>query len=97
MVVAGDFNSDMLLPGGNGKKLKSVIRFTGFSHIIKRPTRVSATSKTLIDLILVNNDSKVVASGVVHYSIADDKFTCAVYDLNSRNTPPTIKHAKQYQ
>lgn len=46
--------------------------------IIKRPTRVSATSKTLIDLILVNNDSKVAASGVVHYSIADDKFTYAV-------------------
>ena len=64
-MIAGDFNSDQHAPNGNGAKLKHILQSYNFHNIIKAPTRTSAHSNTLIDLILTINTSKVSRSDVV--------------------------------
>lgn len=59
VVIAGDFNSDLLTPTGNGIKLQRILHSFNFRNIIKVPTRTSEHSNTLLDLILTNNISKV--------------------------------------
>ena len=39
--------------------------------IISKPTRVTATSKSTIDLILVNNNNKIVQCDVLNSGISD--------------------------
>lgn len=66
VVIAGDFNSDLLTPTGNGTKLKRILQSFNFRNIIKAPTRTSEHFNTLIDLILTNNISKVSSSDVIN-------------------------------
>lgn len=78
VVIAGDFNSDLLTPTGNGTKLQRILQSFNFRNIIKAPTRTSEHSNTLIDLILTNNTPKVSSSDVINYCIADHKFIYVV-------------------
>ena len=52
-------------------KLLNFLRTLDFSQLIKEPTRVTDKSRTLIDVILVNNEHRIVDSGVVPVSLSD--------------------------
>ena len=97
VVIAGDFNSDMLSGPGNGTKLKRIFQSFNFCNIIKAPTRTSEHFNTLIDLTLTNNISKVSSSDVINYCIADHKFIYIVYKLNSRNPKPFVKYVQNFK
>lgn len=98
VVIAGDFNSDLLTPTGNGTKLKRILQSFNFRNIIKAPTRTSEHSNTLIDLIVTNNFSKVsISSDVINYCIADHKFIYVVYKLKIRNPKPFVKYAQNFK
>ena len=55
VVIAGDFNSDLLNQNGNGMKLTCILQSFNFCNIIRKPTRTSQHSNNMIDLILTNN------------------------------------------
>ena len=97
VVIAGDFNSDMLSRSGNGTKLKRIFQSFNFCNIIKAPTRTSEHSNSLLDLILTNNISKVSSSAVIDYCIADHKFTYVVYKLKTRNPKPDVKYVQNFK
>ena len=97
VVIAGDFNSDMLSRSGNGTKLKRIFQSFNFCNIIQAPTRTSEHSNTLFDLILTNNISKVSSSAVIDYCIADHKFTYVVYKLKTRNPKPDVKYVQNFK
>ena len=96
VVIAGDFNSDQHAPNGNGAKLKRIFQSYNFHNIIKAPTRTSAHSNTLIDLILTINTSKVSRSDVIDYCIADHKFTYVIYKVKIRNPKPFVKYVHNF-
>lgn len=52
-IICGDFNVD-LLKSIYAPNMKKSIRELGFKQIIRTPTRISSTTKTLIDYVLVN-------------------------------------------
>ena len=96
-MIAGDFNSDQLAPNGNGAKFKRILQSYNFCNIIKAPTRTSAHSNTLIDLILTINTSKVSKSDVIDYCIADHKFIYVIYKLKIRNPKPFVKYVHNFK
>jgi hypothetical protein len=51
--VLGDLNIDQI--NNNQNNLKSLIRRTRVKQMIKEPTRVTETTRTLIDVILTNS------------------------------------------
>ena len=53
IVVLGDVNENLL--NNNITNLKNIILFNNLDNVIKEPTRITATSTTLIDPILVSN------------------------------------------
>ena len=57
----------------SGRKLLNVLKTFSYKNIIKKPTRVTASTKTIIDSIIVSDTSKVSNSGEADYSIADHK------------------------
>ena len=67
-------------------KLKNILGSFGLKNVIKRPTTVTDTTKTIIDRIIVSDTSKLQTSGVLDYKIADHKFVYAILKLRKKNT-----------
>ena len=75
MVILGDLNVNMMPNSKSPKKdkeeLLSFSRAFDLIQLIKEPTRISDTSRTLIDLIFVNNEHRIVKSGVIPFPLSD--------------------------
>ncbi|XP_053398327.1 uncharacterized protein LOC128556710 [Mercenaria mercenaria] len=63
IVVAGDFNLDMLKPLTSAKVLNITSQYN-MSETIQEPTHFTETSNSLIDLFLVSSSCKVALTGV---------------------------------
>ena len=98
LVLLGDLNKNMLpnSKGSKGEKQELIhfSRILDLSQLIKEPTRVSDKSQTLIDIILVNNEHRVVDSGVVPFPLIDHHLICCVLkaSVTTKAPPRTIEH-----
>ena len=72
-VVIGDLNCDVLNQrrSWQTKKLFDIMETYNCTQLISRPTRVTKTSSTAVDLILTNAPSKFASSGVYELSMTD--------------------------
>lgn len=72
MIILGDFNTNVLKKDNAGHK-----SFTYFCNLfdlhqlIQEPTRVSTSSQTIIDLILVSDKLRIASSGVTGCCLSD--------------------------
>ena len=71
ILVLGDLNCNMQENGQECKALTNFATELNLTQIIKTPTRITPTSQTLIDVILVSSTSLVLESGVISTSISD--------------------------
>ena len=62
MIIVGDFNEDQL-PSPNGRILDICLSY-GLKQIITKATRVTPTSKSLLDTIMISSTELVNDSGV---------------------------------
>ena len=100
--ILGDFNTDVTKSRRCNliKSLFDVMNMFNFSQIISDVTRVSKTSSTTIDLILVSDTDKISQRGVLDLGISDH---CLIYctrevlrnTINSHNTMK-IRSLKNY-
>ena len=93
-IMCGDFNINFLQPESYPTSFfqLNVIEPFGLSQVIKEPTRVTATTSTLIDLILVNNPDNVKTCGVVDVpGISDHHLVYMAYAIKKpKFTPKTF-------
>ena len=99
ILLIKDFNSDLLTKNKNnqGKKLQRILNVFGLKNFIKKPTRVAASSHTIIDLIISLEPSKVIKSGSLDPGISDHKLVCSVINLQKPVKKPRIKMVKNYK
>lgn len=73
LIITGDLNCNLAIDKNiHIKKLNDLMDVYQLQQHIKSPTRVTATSKTLLDLILTKiDDTKTVNAGVIHLGISD--------------------------
>lgn len=81
IIIAGDFNIDLLPPSKPPQKWQHVLETYSLHQLINEPTRVTKDSKTLIDHIYVTNLSQVYETHVVKYSISDHYPVCITRHL----------------
>ena len=55
MIIAGDLNCKYLI--NNQRKIKDAIKLNGLKQLVDQPTRITITSKTLIE-VYSNNSPK---------------------------------------
>ena len=60
------------------------------TNIIKKPTRVTETTKTIIDLIITTDKSKVKQSGSFSSGISDHHIVYVVLNIFRKPTKPKI-------
>ena len=69
VLYAGDFNADLSQPDKppkDGRTLLDLLDIFNLHCLITEPTRKTKTTQTTLDLILTNNKTKSVTSGVVN-------------------------------
>ena len=67
--VLGDLNCNMLHDGPDRKAHVEVSTELNLQQIIKKPTRITDTTQSLIDVILVSNTASVLESSVLNSAI----------------------------
>jgi hypothetical protein len=74
--LLGDFYCDLLSdrPDSNTSELLNISNIYNLSQIISQPTRITNTSKSLIDLCFTNYPDKVTVSGTHSFGIGDHAF-----------------------
>ena len=93
-VIMGDINIDLNSSEYTSSQSKylNVLKSNGFSDLITKPTRVTATSRTTIDYILSNNYDSVLTPGVFSFKLADyyPMFCKISTPINKSNNPENI-------
>ena len=90
-VLVGDFNCNMLELDAYSTKLllDSFIEPFSLRQLIEEPTRITNSSRTLIDLVLVNKPQNALFSGVCDApGVSDHCFTYVAYSLKKEKFKP---------
>lgn len=79
LFVLGDLNDDLL---SRDSKLARIIANNKFSQIIDKPTRVTPTSATLLDVIITNQPDIIINSEIVPQVVADHDLISVSADIS---------------
>jgi hypothetical protein len=74
LIILGDLNCDLYTntASSSTKKLIELLDVYQLKQLIKKPTRVTAKTRTLIDVIITQmGNTNVTTSGVIHLGISD--------------------------
>ena len=95
--IIGDFNYDISANPQNHqtKNFLELCNLNQYSQLIQVPTRVTASSSTLIDLFLTNNPCKFSHHGVSHIGISDHSLIYAIRKSFISTGVPTIINSRQ--
>ena len=92
VILLGDYNINFLCPDSPQTRFfkEQILDPLDLTQIINKPTRITATSRTLIDLIIVNNYPCVKNSGVVDFCVSDHCLTFLSYAVSRPKFKPKI-------
>ena len=100
IIILGDLNCDGLDSSCREyAAINSFIREMNLQQLIKEPTRNTATTESLLDVILVSGPSSVRKSGVINNPIRDHLPVYVVLKLKSPKISPhyvTVRSYKNY-
>lgn len=71
VVFGGDFNINLLSDSNVTRDFLAVISANGCANSVTKPTRITPTTESLIDLFITNFDENRYLSSVVGYGIGD--------------------------
>ena len=89
----GDRNCDLLCPDKppkNGRDLLDIMDLFHFKSLVRSPTRETAKTSTLLDLVLTNAKTKILTTGVVNPHISAHSLVFAIL----RASPPRPRSQK---
>ena len=73
LMLTGDIDIDVLRPSDHlAQRYQGILDMFELTQIVKRPTRTTRTSKTLIDHFITNHQQKVTNTGIIPCSIVSD-------------------------
>ena len=80
-------------------RMKRILRRFGYSNIIESPTRITANSKSLIDLIIVspNLQASNVLAGSIDLGISDHHLIYAAFSTRRSNLKPKFITVRNYK
>ena len=88
LFVMGDLNDDLLCKNA---KMHRILYVGGLKQVVDRPTRVTSTSKTLLDVLITNNEDMVLSCDVLNAHISDHDIVKAKLNLRKPKREPVIK------
>ena len=99
LILLGDFNIDLSKKTRSPSKqlLHNFSRQFHLDQLITKPTRITETSETMIDLIFVNNSQRIVRSDVIPCSLSDHSLVFCVFKAGVTKAPPRTIEYRSYK
>ena len=97
ILVVGDLNCDLLTSSYESRALNDLFSRLNMKQLITGPTRVTATSETLIDVIRTSNPALVTDGGVFETHITDHYLVYVVLNLKAPKPLPTYVISRSYK
>ena len=92
IIVIGDFNFNLLNETGSSKQWLHLTDSLNLTQLVKKPTRVTATSETLIDHVYSNTQGNIIDVSVPVLAISDHYPVCITRKLSKAfDTGPVHK------
>ena len=95
MFCLGDFNIDVSKPSKDRKELFDILAENGLEQLIKKTTRQTTKSSTILDLIITNSDC-VLDSGVLYNNISDHYQVYVTRKHTKKHKQPTNFLGRNY-
>ena len=97
--ILGDINCDMMAvtPANETRHLIELCELFQYTQLIKEPTRVTSSTKSLIDLFLTNEPVKFATSGVSPIGCSDHSLIYVSRKLTCPRSIPRIIESRQYK
>ncbi|CAB3997753.1 Hypothetical predicted protein [Paramuricea clavata] len=100
IIITGDFNIDLMpseTDNSKAKRLKELLNTYQLSQVIKKPTRTTESTKTLLDLIICKTDDpKTATTDVVELGISDHNLVYTCRKVGICKQKPKIIETRQY-
>ena len=98
-ILLGDFNVDLSNNSRSSPKqlLNNFSRKLHLDQLITKPTRITETSQTIIDLIFVNNSQRIIRSDVISCSLSDHSLVFCVFKAGVPKAPPRTIEYRSYK
>ena len=100
IIITGDLNCDMMAnnPTHHTKRLSDLINEFQLKQHITSPTRITPSSKTLIDIIMTKaSDTKIIDSGVIHLGLSDHSLVYICRKIGIPRAEPKIVETRQFK
>ena len=97
IVLTGDANCDLLSENPKGDALWSFCASINAHQLIDKPTRVTVTSRSLLDVVMVSNKAIAKASGVLELTISDHYLVYVVLDMKVPKPSPTYITTRSFK
>ena len=88
MFILGDLNSDQLC---QTSKLKQILKQIKLQQLINKPTRVTQSTATLLEVIITNKSEMVIESDVYPCEIGDHELISMNIDVSKPKRKPTYR------
>lgn len=83
IVLMGDLNIDLLKPSPLSNNWNEIYTSVDLEQVIDEPTRITATTQTLIDHIYLSSNLKPIYKSAVKYSISDHLPVLVTLDMKN--------------
>lgn len=93
LYILGDFNDNLLV---KDNRLTKLIKSSKLTQLVNKPTRVTPTSSTLLDLVITNKQSTVLTCDIVPLEIADHDLISITIDISKPKRKPVIKTFRHF-
>ena len=77
--ILGDLNDNQFV---NGNNLCRIIKSLNLTQVVDKPTRITANSSTLLDVIITNSESMIIKSDVSPSPIADHETISSIVNFH---------------
>ncbi len=96
--LLGDFNIDLSEDDKTlTKDFQQVLAGHSLTNVITKYTRITATSKTLIDLAITSTPDKVIKNGTYAMGLSDHDLIYIIVNLRRKKTPPKVIPVRNYK
>ena len=95
--MAGDVNCDLLVKNPKGDALLSFCASVNATQLIDKPTRVTKSLRSLLDVLIVSNVNQVKTKGVLEVTISDHYLVHATLDLKRPTLAPRFISMRSFK
>ena len=95
--VTGDLNCHLLSENPRGDALRSFCATVNVTQLIDKPTRVTETSRSLLDIIMISDPALAKVSGVLGVTISDHFLVFVDINLKSPKQAPTYVVTRSFK